>query len=72
MTTTQPAFRLATILACSLVYLFDGLIHTILGPLAPAIASNNVIGVSCSRLVAQHVFDKLYEFGKKCRIGFFE
>jgi AAHS family 4-hydroxybenzoate transporter-like MFS transporter len=40
MSQTQPAFRLATILACSLVYLFDGLIHSILGPLAPAIAGN--------------------------------
>lgn len=40
MSDTQPTFRLATILACSLVYLFDGLIHTILGPLAPAIAAN--------------------------------
>jgi MFS transporter, AAHS family, 4-hydroxybenzoate transporter len=40
MSETQPTFRLATILACSLVYLFDGLIHTILGPLAPAIAAN--------------------------------
>lgn len=43
MSTTQPTFRLATILACSLVYLFDGLIHTILGPLAPAIARNMVL-----------------------------
>lgn len=40
MNDNSSEFRLATILACSLVYLFDGLIHSILGPLAPAIASN--------------------------------
>jgi AAHS family 4-hydroxybenzoate transporter-like MFS transporter len=40
MSAAQGELKLATILACSLVYLFDGLIHTILGPLAPAIAAN--------------------------------
>lgn len=40
MTEEKSTFKLATILACSLVYLFDGLIHSILGPLAPSLASS--------------------------------
>lgn len=40
MTEDKSTFRLATILSCSLVYLFDGLIHSILGPLAPSLASS--------------------------------
>ncbi len=40
MIKTTSTLRLATILSCSLVYLFDGLIHSILGPLAPAIAKD--------------------------------
>jgi MFS family permease len=48
MSETKSAFRLATILSCSLVYLFDGLIHSILGPLAPAIATE--MGLSPAQL----------------------
>lgn len=40
MSEKASEFKLATILSCSLVYLFDGLIHSILGPLAPAIAKD--------------------------------
>jgi MFS family permease len=39
--TDEPGHRLAPVLAvCTLVYLLDGLVHSILGPLAPQIAAS--------------------------------
>jgi len=40
----RPALATGTIAICTAIYLLDGLIHTILGPLAPDIARSLVLG----------------------------
>ncbi|HEU4651963.1 MAG TPA: MFS transporter, partial [Croceibacterium sp.] len=42
--TASPASVRATIAVCTAIYLLDGLIHTILGPLAPGIARSLALG----------------------------
>ena len=60
MTAGSPAAR-ATIAVCTAIYLLDGLIHTILGPLAPDIARSLMLGnaelgpIFSSNLVGQCV-----------------
>ncbi|MEO6387343.1 MAG: MFS transporter [Croceibacterium sp.] len=58
---TKPSSARAAIAVCAVIYLLDGLIHTILGPLAPGIARSLSLGnaelgpIFSSNLVGQSI-----------------